>query len=895
MCPPPARTSSDVRFVASRPLRPAYSKLTKGSESILFTYWTWSGKMTVSSLLSTFFPASRLTIPFDVLYPVTTSAFGRNMQSTVRLSHQGTSVASSSPDLIAIFWRYRWVVIWPAIVGAIAGYAVFARTPLSYQSTTRLLVESDHPAVLDAMTGDFLGGVPTLEIIESQLFSDQVGKMAFDSELLERFHPRFSGSAMEFVALSQESLKLESKLTDMRSAQSFVAMMHFKDRDPELCRAAVQAYFIALQQFFNDRQKSSRGELIRLITVATERLHPKMLELENRYREFRVDAPLAWDSNGEAINPHRERQLFLIQRRSELIERQRQLEVELASIESIVARASKDPLLALNIIGQLLDRRFTLPTTLETRVNLREGDNQLKQIEVDQQLVPLMIERNKYEAQFGANHPTVAALDSELNTMKNELKRLVEQETSRIVELMAKEGNDAIDPITRAQEAVTSLVFASKSQLDLLEKQINRIDLQIEEEKLNASKIAQVEQENQSQLREIERTRELMNQLEEQMARVSLSEEEGGTRVVELTAPSSAYPVGPSLARSFGMGTFLGLAVGMGLALLLEKNANTFRDQDEVAEILGVPVLTHVPHFKGNLFKNQQSAANPFEELDPLLAVVHMPHSVPAEAIRSCRTSIYFETLGPGGKIIQVTSPLPGDGKSTIAGNLACSIAQSGKRVLAIDCDLRRPQLTDNFAMRKSLGLSNVLNTECDPIDAIHETPLENLWIMPSGPIPVNPAEALAMPQMSSLLEMLREKYDYIVVDTPPLLVVSDPSITASMVDGVVLTLRIRRKSKPNALESVSILRTVDAKILGVVINNSDAAALSDGYRGYGYYRHSRYTHRYAHRYQQSLGSSVDHFTETNSSSMRIASRTARKVPSSRTEAIRSKQVCDED
>ena len=558
------------------------------------------------------------------------------------------------------------------------------------------------------------------------------------------------------------------------------------------------------------------------------------------------DAPLAWDSNGHAINPHRERQLFLVERRSELIEKKRQAESEVAYIKTISRDSASDPLLALNIIGQLLDKTFVLPSTKEMQEEIRQGDNQLQQIALDQKLVPLMIERNKYEAEFGPNHPTVKALDAELETMKNELKTLVERETSRIVELMAATNQDNVDPRTRAKEAVDAVVLAAETQVGLLSRQIEEVDTQIDEEKTRAAALAEVEQENEAQLREIERTRDLLEQLEEQMARVQLTEEDGGTTVVELTAPTPPYKVAPSLLRCIGLGALLGLLMGSGLALLLEKNANTFRDPDEISEVLGVPVLTHVPYFKGRSSKSlRKGEVGPFDRLDPYLAVVHMPASVAAEAIRSCRTSVFFEMAGPGGKIIQVTSPLPGDGKSTIAGNLACSIAQSGKKVLAIDCDLRRPQLTDNFAMPNELGLTNVLNADCDPHEACHATPIPNMFMMPSGPIPANPAEALTLPDMRDLLQMLRDEYDYIILDTPPLLVVTDPSITASMVDGVVLALRIRRKSKPNAKESINILGAIGARILGVVINNSDEASISDGYRGYGYYRYGRYTNRY--------------------------------------------------
>ena len=173
-----------------------------------------------------------------------------------------------------------------------------------------------------------------------------------------------------------------------------------------------------------------------------------------------------------------------------------------------------------------------------------------------------MIERNKYEAEFGPNHPTVKALDAELETMKNELKSLVERETSRIVELMSSTHQDSVDPTTRAREAVDAVVLAAETQVGLLKRQIAEVDTQIDEEKTKAAELAQVEQENEAQLREIERTRDLLEQLEEQMARVQLTEEDGGTTVVELTAPSPPYKVAPNLLRCIGLGGVLGLALG---------------------------------------------------------------------------------------------------------------------------------------------------------------------------------------------------------------------------------------------------------------------------------------------------------------------------------------------
>ncbi len=749
-----------------------------------------------------------------------------------------------STDMMAAVWRYRWAVFIPAVLGLVGGLLMYLKTPETFQSSTRLMFEANRPAVINTMTGDVVGGVPSADILRSQLFSDTVMRSAFENPSFEIFRDRFQDRAGDFAGMSASSLKFQSDLQDVRSASSMVATLSFQGTERNLCEAAVKSYSSALQKMFAEKHKTSRSELMRLITVATDQLQPKMAKLEQQYRDFRTQAPLVWNEHGLAVNPHRERQLYLTGRRSELFEELRKRSIELTAITTI-SKEAEDPIVRLSIIGQLVGRTFAIPQATHFNQDMRESDTELKQLELDQKLVPLMIERNKYAAQFGEQHPMVKTLDTELTMMKSELTRLVTEQTQRIVQLMEENRVEGVDPSVRAQESVDVILIATKAEVELLKEQIAEIEAQVTTEKSEAIKLAKFEQENTALLREIDRNRELSNQLEEQMARIELTEEEGGLRVSELRAPSSAYRIGPNMAKMLGVGAFLGVAVGLGLALLLEKNANTFREPDEVIAAVGAPILTHVPFFKGRVRKSEADNPNPFKELDPHLAVVHTPSSVPAEAIRSCRTSIFFELAGiRSGKILQVSSPLPRDGKSTNSGNLACCIAQSGKRTLLIDCDLRRPHITDSFGSSEKQGLTNILNGTCDHADAIHDTPLATLKLMPSGPIPANPAEALSLPEMSELLETLRHEFDYIVLDTPPLLVVTDPSILASMVDGVVMALKIRRKSKPNVKEAANILRNVGARVLGVVINNSDESSASDGYK-YGYYRYARHTNRY--------------------------------------------------
>ena len=777
-----------------------------------------------------------------------TSAQPISQPDSFSRSSQGST---DSPDMAAALWRYRWAVLLPAIAGAIAGFGVFMKTPETFRSTTQLMVESDNRAILDTMTGDLIGGVPSVEILQSQLFSDDVMTMAFDHERMQPFQKTFGEDVGTFTTISRRSLVLEPEVKDSGTAQALVVLLAYQHTNAELCEAAVEAFSDSLQTFFNKRQKSDRSNLISLIEDGIEKL-PDMGELEQQYQDFRRDAPLAWNSEGEAINPHRERQLYLVGRRSELVEQLRDKMTQMAAVESVL-KQSKDPLVALSVVSQLLGVMIDVPVakTEEAAKSLEDGDAQLARIEVDQQLMPLLIDRNKFASELGANHPSVKQLDNEIKLMRTELYRIVMEQTERILELRkdSEKNGVVVDPAEKAKEAIKAVLYAAKAESQLLQTQINEVDSQIADENKSAIKLAKYEQENASRLAEIARNQELINELNEQMTRVSLTEEESRTRVLELTATTNAKLIGPNMPKMLGIGTFLGIALGAGLALLLEKNANTFRDPEEISQVTGAPVLTHVPFFKGRVRKPKKGDINPFKELDPCLVVLHQPASVAAEAIRSCRTSVFFDTANvEGGKVIQISSPLPGDGKTTVAGNLACSIAQSGKRVLAIDCDLRRPQLSDNFVMQDQLGLTNVLNGECDPEDAAHQTPVSTLRVMPSGPIPANPAEALTLPDMGELLELLREQYDYVILDSPPLLVVTDPSITATMADGVVMALRVRRKSKPNAKESVGILNAVGARLLGVVINNSDESGASDGYKGYGYYRYGRYTSRYYRR-----------------------------------------------
>jgi len=293
---------------------------------------------------------------------------------------------------------------------------------------------------------------------------------------------------------------------------------------------------------------------------------------------------------------------------------------------------------------------------------------------------------------------------------------------------------------------------------------------------------------------------------------------------------------------------FLGFLSGFGLAYLAEVSDKSFRTPEEIRRRLGLPVVGHIP------FLRQEETAELVRStgLDPVLCTFYRSKSTEAEAYRGVRTSLYFSTRGQGHQIVQVTSPNKADGKSTLAANLAISIAQSGKRTILLDADFRKPRLHKVFSLASGrVGLASVIAGDAELKDAIQESVIPGLSLMPCGPIPQNPAELLTSPRLKELLEALRDQFDFVIIDTPPLLAVTDPCAVASCVDGVLLVVRVSKNGRPFAERAKEILNALGATVLGVVVNGVGRQGTYGGYNQ-GSYRYGDASYPY---YQYGEGS----------------------------------------
>lgn len=308
------------------------------------------------------------------------------------------------------------------------------------------------------------------------------------------------------------------------------------------------------------------------------------------------------------------------------------------------------------------------------------------------------------------------------------------------------------------------------------------------------------------------RAMDVANAVGEQLAKVSATlvpQREDGSDAVQATTLASARlpaaPSSPNVVRNLAVAFALGLIMGAGFALLRHVLDTKIRNDQDVRALTDRPLL----------------GAIAFDEAVPThpVMVADQPLSAPSEAIRRLRTNLQFVGVASGSKSVVVTSSIPGEGKSTTAINLAVSLADAGSRVILIDADLRRPSVAEYLGLEGRAGLTSVLIGRADAEDVIQPWRDSGLDILPSGQVPPNPSELLGSAAMKGLLATLEAKYDVVLLDTPPLLPVTDATILTKLVGGALVVVGADRIHRAQLAESLDTLETADAQLHGLVLN----------------------------------------------------------------------------
>lgn len=283
-------------------------------------------------------------------------------------------------------------------------------------------------------------------------------------------------------------------------------------------------------------------------------------------------------------------------------------------------------------------------------------------------------------------------------------------------------------------------------------------------------------------------------------------------------------PVAPKTKLDLALGGLAGLAIGIALAVIRQLADTSIRTSSTLRDAAGAPVLGVIP-------------IDPAAKKAPLIVQSHA-HSRRAEAFRQLRTNLQFVDADRPARVMVVTSSVGSEGKSTTAANLAVSFAETEKSVLLIEGDLRRPRVSDYLGIERSVGLTNVLAGQAEIEDVLQHWGRGNLTVLPSGTIPPNPSELLGSHGMQELLADFRTQYDLVIIDAPPLLPVTDAAVVSVIADGAVVIVRAGKTKRQQLASSMASLRSVDARVLGCVLNMAPAKGKDAelAYDGYGYY-----------------------------------------------------------
>jgi capsular exopolysaccharide synthesis family protein len=392
---------------------------------------------------------------------------------------------------------------------------------------------------------------------------------------------------------------------------------------------------------------------------------------------------------------------------------------------------------------------------------------------------------------LGDRHPTILAAADQIAGMKNQL-----------------------------DEGVVNLRATLQAQLDMASDRLQKVEIMKDDSREEAIKRGLDAQDYVDAKRDFETDQQLLQAMRLKQIGKTITDKIVDESIVVHEEPQiSQSPVSPNVTLNLVLGAVVGMIFGIGIAFFLEYLDTSVKSLEDVERYLQVPVLAVIPKDVGILHK--QSGMSP-----------------DAEAYRILRTNIEFNRKNPEDNAITVVSGGAGEGKSTTLVNLAYICAQGGYTTLMIDADLRRPRLHTFFDINNSVGLTNYLTTELMLEDVILQTSVDNLYFMPSGILPADAAGILNSRRMSELIQDVKQRFDLVLVDSPPILGVSDASVLASEVDLTMIVVQHRKLPRNMLLRVKQAVENVGGNVIGVVLNNVDVRSDSQ----YQYYT-SYYTY----------------------------------------------------
>lgn len=726
------------------------------------------------------------------------------------------SAQSSSPtavssdmyrlDVLELVRRKFWFIVFFALLGSSLGVLYYFKAPKTFESVAKIVVEEKTTPTLNTVDGEsYITESPVekyLEVIRSaRVLNPAIEHGKFDD--LKTFED--VEDILYMLKSSDENLRVKS--ADVKALSSVISVAFLGPEESE-----VQPILAGIVKSFEDYIRLSTdtdgGQKMETLQRAQAEYQERLTQLNSELSLLNQKPHLAW-KDGAFNNLHQARQVQLQEDQHEVRREKTKLQARLNTIKEARDRGEDAEPMLFDALSDMKESAFGA------------------YVMTHQQFVQLKIREQELLSEFGDQHPELVSIRGQIQMVDKMRKQ----------ELNSLRGGSPSAAVNNADGSDFVLLFLEHlaNKISVLDAEEIGIQKAIEQEQTASAQIAQDVTKFSELNRERERLEKVYNETFDRLSEMKALEEVNW-RTMELLDPASnPEQASPSFPISLAAGSLLGSLLGLLFAGLKDLAEKTFHSSDDIATILDSRVVGHVSLFAKQATKKSAD----YKAVAGEVVALHQPNSPAAETYRAIRTTLFFNSQETGAKLIQITSPIPGDGKSTTIANLAASMALSGKRVLIVDCDFRRPVQHKFFGVSNSLGITSVIYGEVEWGEVVQEIVPGALSILPCGPLPHNPAELLNSDYFPELLEELKENYDYVLLDTPPLLAVTDPSIVSPLADKLYVVLRIRNGVKINAQRAKDVLDSMKVGIAGVIVNGlrrQDSKSYNYNYGGrYGY------------------------------------------------------------
>ncbi len=731
--------------------------------------------------------------------------------------------------LWTILLRRKWVGLLSVTVCVLCALFYLSRTPKMYRASSLLEISSSNPEILGRRFED---------VARKTNYSYYYGSKFLETQMALASSRPVAEIAAQRLGLNQLASQIEEELNSIEAANH---PEFAKDLRPELAdklsligleRLPTEKLVDVLKDY--DYAGAIQG---RISLMPIEKSDLVMLQITDKVPK---NAQNLANEIAEAVIAHNLKSK--VETTESAIEwlsgQENQLKLRLEESENLLQEfKEKNNILSVSIedrrsmaVQRLSSLNKILTDLIANRISIESQISILKNAKADPEVI----------ADFLAN---IEATDNRSNLSKwiDSISELKKEEIALIAKYTAKHPlRAAVRQKIKANREL--LYLESKTVLDSLQQSLDytkenerKLNSKIAEVKADVLRVGQNEVEYKRLKRESAQNLELYSLVIKRHKESKLSQmlKVSNIRIHEYATLPGA-PIRPIPKLIITLGFLAGILLAFAIIALLEILDRTVKSQEHVEQNLRVPFLGLLP-----VIELDRAVAKATVHREHNL--IKDPRSSLAECARAIRTNILFMDTERKAQTIVVTSASPQEGKSTNVYALGVTMAQSGARTVIVDTDMRRPRIHKTFGLPNSDGVTSVLLGDLELDDAVRATDVENLDVLPCGIIPPNPAELLHTEQFAALVQGLRDRYDRVIFDSPPVSAVSDALVLSSIMDGTIFVLQAGKTTLPSAERSTSRLRGVGAKFLGAILNQVDLDDKSGYYYHYAYYRSGYY------------------------------------------------------